>query len=187
MVGYSAFPIQDEYVLLTHFPKSNELNFQILKPLGKWTWVASCLSVALFALTFSLFYTKHVSALGRSTKHPTRLSYGNLVLKILMQLQQPTSIYEVSVSFPSTVGAPRYNGRRFSCIKPGKVGLNLEAGKAIKRLIESVSFFGNRSIEAESSVIQYYGGVFSVNMYTYRVGQKDLHHFLPHSVCISCF
>ena len=37
--NYLNFPFQDEYVVLTHFPTSNELNFEVLRPLGTWTWI----------------------------------------------------------------------------------------------------------------------------------------------------
>ena len=89
-ISYSAFPIQDEYVLLTHFPKPSELTFDILKPLGKWTWVASLFSLLFFLLAFTLYFLHHRKRT-ECFRH-SQLEMGSLAIHILCQFQQPAPI-----------------------------------------------------------------------------------------------
>ena len=90
-MSYNIFPIQDEYHLLTHFPKSNELNFQIWKPLGIWTWIASWFSLVIFLLSFALFFLNYLLPIHNVHVTP-KVTLGKLSLHILLQYQQSTSL-----------------------------------------------------------------------------------------------
>ena len=93
-MGYNDFPIQDEYLLLTHFPKSNELNFQILRPLGKWTWIASWFTLVAFLLPFSMFYVQHLKLIHNTYITP-KVTFGKLALNVLLQYQQPAPLLDL--------------------------------------------------------------------------------------------
>ena len=89
-VSFIPFPIQTEYMLLTHFPKSNQLNFQVLKPLGKWTWIGFGCILVFISIPFSLYFMQHrFNLMGRRFSN---LKMGEMLLYILCIYQHPTNL-----------------------------------------------------------------------------------------------
>ena len=76
---------------LTHFPKSNELNFKILKPLGTWTWIASIFTLFSFLFIFCLFNFQHLLNI-RKLGFPGQFDMGKITLHVLFQYQQPAPL-----------------------------------------------------------------------------------------------
>ena len=93
-MSYNVFPIQDEYVLLTHFPKSNELNFKVLKPLGTWTWIASLITLFAFLILFSLYFFRHLIQI-RKVDLCSQIDLGKLTLFVMLQYQQPAPLLNI--------------------------------------------------------------------------------------------
>ena len=96
-MSYNTFPIQDEYVLLTHFPQSNELNFKILKPLGTWTWIGSIFTLFLFLFLFCLHLFRHLTQL-YLLESQSQFDLGEISLNVLFQFQQPAPLIKFAGS-----------------------------------------------------------------------------------------